>query len=261
MNRYRLTAPVVVAGENPFRDPALVERTCHISFDAVGKNIQAMDDLFKLDLHRFNAGMYRHVMKLSLKDMWEQAERALPSAFKSMSPRQYHTWRVVAFGLLLLEPFWSIETINGYIGQLVAAHDAGKRDTTESVDAMLHEIVRILIEVIRARRISNGHDYAIRDIDGEHILYIIPSLVLPAIEEYALRYQSSLPMSVESIRRTLREADARGRICAGYRVNVRMAGSKNPKHAIGLHLEQIANEMDIPVEYWLMGAMQDVTKL
>jgi len=253
--RYHLTAPVAIAGEMPFRDPALVDRTVHVRFERDGKDEAALKHLVAHRLHQFNAGFYRHVATKDLPALMEEAARLLPAELNNATQvRQRHAWTVIALGLLLLEPFWSRSQVEDAIAKLQDFRQDTADDVSPSQKAVVYETVRIIAELIRARRINDGVDFVIREQNGEHLLWFVPALVLPNVEEYAQRMGTDMPMTRDAIRQRLRE-ESQGvdPIVAEYQGFVRM-GTKSTR-ANALHLENIERDLGIPVDYWIKGAL------
>lgn len=253
--RYHLTAPVAIAGEMPFRDPALVDRTVHVRFERDGKDEAALKHLVAHRLHQFNAGFYRHVATKDLAALMAEAERMLPAELNTATQvRQRHAWSVVALGLLLLEPFWSRQQVEEAIAKLQDFRQDTADDVAPSQKAVVYEAIRIIAELIRARRINDGVDYVIREQNGEHLLWFVPALVLPNVEEYAQRQGTDMPMTRDAIRQRMRE-ESQGvdPVVAVYQGFVKM-GNKSTR-ANALHLENIDRDLGIPVDYWMKGAL------
>jgi len=257
--RYHLQAPVVVAGETPFRDPALIDRSIHVRFERGGKNEAALRHLIDLPLDRFNAGMYRHVRTKDMKALWSRAAASLPPQIlhNTMQIRQRHAWTVVSAGLSLLVPLIPQATIDRYISLLYKYQQDPAGDVAVSTSAVVEEAVRALAELVRARRIRDGFEFVIRQTpDGDSLLWIVPSLVMPAIEEYFMKYPTDLPMSREAISTRMREnATTVNPVVVKFADSVRIKNKVGKGHAISL--TRVEQEMGIPIDYWLQSAIQE----
>jgi hypothetical protein len=260
ITRFRLTAPVCVAGETPFRDSALIDRTVHVRLDRGTKIVAANDAMHALPLEEFAVGMYRHVQQLDLPSLWTEAQIKLPSAFRDTAHfRQQHAWTVVTFGLLLVRDFLP-GPVQSYIDRLSEWRGMTSDEVGVSDKIVVQEAIGALAELIRARIIRDGHEFVVREKDGEKFLWFLPALVLPQIEQHFQKYPTDLPMQREVIRGRMREdAKTPEPLVAHFMELVRIAGK--PVRAIGISLAQVEKEMQIGDDYWTQTAVVGSDKL
>lgn len=254
--RYRLQAPVALGGETPFRDPALIDRTVHVRLERTGKNSTVFHSLAALPLHEFNVGMYRHVKTKDVAALFARAEQLLPTALRhnDLQQRQRHAWTVVATGLLLCEPFWPTQDVEKMISDLADFRKETSEDVAVSTKAVTLEAIRVIAELARGRRIKEGQDYVIRQEGSDTYLWFVPSVVVPAIEEYFMKFPTDLPMVKEAILARMREGVTQGDpLIVKYQQTFRL-GTKTAK-GIAIWLEKVEEELGIPVDYWTQNAI------
>ncbi len=249
--RYHLTAPVALGGEAPFRDSALVDRTVHVQLERGGKNEAALARLRGLEVDHFNAGMYRHVLTKDIDTLWKEVANQLPPAIRQdpLNVRQYHAWRVVALGLRFLERFLKPEQAAEMISQFSDFRKVSVEDIIVPAKAVVLETVRVIHELIRMHRLREGKEYAIKDWDGKKLLWFLPGVALPLVEEHFQKFNTDLPMSRETMLGRMKEdSKSQNPIVARYQEYFRM-GEKSAK-GIAIDLGRVEEETGIPVGVW-----------
>ncbi len=229
--QYRLTAPVAIGGETPFRDSALVDRTIHVLLERGAKNEKALEQLRQLEVDRFNGGMYNHVQGKDIPTLWSEVARQLPPALRAdrTNLRQLHGWQVVALGLRLLEPFLKPEQTAEMISQLSDFRKVSAEDITIPAKAVVIETVRVIRELIRMGRLRNGQEYAIKEWNGKTLLWFVPAVALPLVEEYFQGVDTDLPMTRETmLGRMKEESKSQDPIVVRYQEHFRL-GKKSAK--------------------------------
>lgn len=258
--RFRMTAPVAVAGETPFRDERLIDRTVHVRLDRGTKVVGSNLAMRALPLPEFALGMYRHVQSLDLPALWAEALAKVPPVFRDVAHfRQEHAWTVVTFGLLLVRDFLPAPA-DDYIKRLPDWRGEAAEDVGISTKAVVQEAIRTCAELIRARLIRDGHEFVVREVNGEKFLWLVPALVLPLIEQHFQKFPTDLPMTREVIMGRMREdAKSTDPLIADYQGLVRIAGK--PVRGISISLAQVEKTMQIGEDYWVQTAVIGSDKL
>lgn len=256
--RYHLTAPVAIGGETPFRDPALLDRTIHVKLERAGKNPAALRELYALPVEQFNAGFYRHVAGRDVGRLLGESQAVLPAGLRDdkMHQRQLVAWSVVALGIRLFEPFFSVEQTREWIAGFQSTYDLASEDLVVSTKAVVFEAVRVMLELIKSRRMQEGREFTVSD----DKLRIVPALVLPLIEEYYSRIPTDLPMGKEAILGRLRE-DVATPDALVTKFKQAMWFGKRTVRGIEFDLKQVEQEMDIPLSVWRAEAVENGSEL
>lgn len=230
LERVQLLAPVVVSGEAPWSDQALLDRTLAVRLFRSDLRLEDLHEATELATG-LNGSLFRHVIrnKDRLEMLWAQAKRDADALDKKISHRVRHAHAVAAFGLRLFgyEP--------GRALVVVSEDDRPEADMGEQ--PIIGETLRAVIELIRGGKLREGVDYVVAD--GKLIL--THSTVLPAVEEYFARFPSELPITRHVIRQQLGSAARSGWL--GVK-----SGKLGPRHAWAheLDLAQIEEELGIP---------------
>ena len=112
VKEYHLTAPVIITGEDPFTDPALVERTNMIRFSEADIKDNptynnALDELRQMRLQEFSLPYLQHCLQTDANELFTRAEAFVNSvpAWKGVPHRMRHTIAVCTMGLMSYSDF------------------------------------------------------------------------------------------------------------------------------------------------------------
>lgn len=246
LRRFSLTAPIVIAGETPFGpSDAMQDRTIHVEMRAEDQQPEPWGQLNTLPLHEFNVGFYTHIMQKDMTALWREAQEWVPSDLRKLSRRQADAWTTVAFGLRLMEPFWSADQAREWIGLLSAQREQAHDEMPDV--GLVPEIMAVMHELIRAQQIKDVHDYVIRD--NGHTLWFIPATVLRNVEQYSRRLGTEHPLTRETMMRALkRDMGTAQPTVLRYQDFVKIAG--RAVRAVQIDLDRIESRDGIPITSW-----------
>jgi len=237
--RYRLAAPLLIAGETPYTDPALLDRTICVYATPAGRNEAALRALHALPLEKWSGGQYVRLQAMmdDLPAMWDSALDQASSRWPQLSDRQRHAWAVVRFGLQLYAPYWDSDMLWSACNP-----DASPAEPDAGVlrYASIREALRAMAELIRARMMREGVHFAIRD---DRYFVFVPALALPLVEEYYSRYGSEVPVDRASLLLRFKEAARDGSpVVAVTRRHV----GKSFVQSVVIDMEAVEQQFGIP---------------
>lgn len=231
--RYRLAAPVIISGETPYTDPALLDRTICVYATPGGRNMAALRRIHALPLEGWAGGQYLRLVSMDLEAEWKRAVSVV--TWPDLSDRQRHAWSVVRFGLQLYAPYWNVDRLWSSV-----VPEQPEADEGVARYASIREALRAMAELIRARTMREGTHYVIRD---DRYFVFAPALVLPLVEEYYSRYGSEVPVDRASLMLRFKEAAKEQAIVT--QVSRRHIG-KSLVNTVTVDLEAVERELSIP---------------